>query len=222
MDASSFLALWSSSELYLILGVTMLTTVLSTALSTAIGLPLAWAMVARRFPGRRMLERLLSTLMGLPPVVAGLLVFMLLSRSGPLGSMHLLFTPAAMIIAQIILVTPVIATMAKSAMAQKSGLIHETCVGLRLSGKAELTLLLSECRGALTAALLAGFGRAISEVGAVMIVGGNIQYKTRVMTTSIVLETGKGNFEMALTLGLILLIIAFAVNAVLLKLRSDI
>lgn len=150
--------------------------------------------------------------MGIPPVLAGLMVYMLLSNGRMLGVYRLLFTPMAMIIAQVLIVTPIIAGLTITAVALKSRAVTESCKGLGLSRLKAYTLLIHECRQPILSAVLAGYGRAISEVGAVMLVGGNIQYNTRVMTTAIVLETGKGNYERAVLLGISLLFISFIVN----------
>jgi tungstate transport system permease protein len=152
--------------------------------------------------------------MGLPPVVAGLVVFMLLSRSGPFGSLKLLFSVTAMVIAQVILITPIITGLSASVSSARAGRLKETATGLGIGRFRQVLLLLSECRVQLISVALTGFGRAISEVGAVQLVGGNIQYKTRVMTTAIMLETNKGNFEFAVALGIILLLLAFIFNSV--------
>jgi len=199
-------------ELWQIIGVTMVMTFASTAISCALGIFPGIFIGSRRFRGKKLLMKILYTFMGLPPVVAGLFVFLLLSNRGPLGSLHLLFSVEAMVIAQCVLIVPIITGLTASAVALKNPVIAETSKGLRLSGWRQLTLLLRECRGALISVALTGFGRAISEVGAVNLVGGNIRFKTRVMTTAIMFETGMGNFELAIALGILLLTIAFAVN----------
>ncbi|HQK74200.1 MAG TPA: ABC transporter permease [Clostridiales bacterium] len=199
-------------ELWQIIGVTLVMTFASTAISCALGIFPGIFIGSRRFRGKKLLMKILYTFMGLPPVVAGLVVFLLLSNRGPLGSLHLLFSVEAMVIAQCVLIVPIITGLTASAVALKYPVIAETSKGLRLSGWKQLLLLLSECRGALISVALTGFGRAISEVGAVNLVGGNIRFKTRVMTTSIMFETGMGNFELAIALGILLLTIAFAVN----------
>ena len=185
----------------------------AVAFACLIGFPLgAWLALAR-FPGRGAAVTALNTLMGLPPVVVGLIVFLLLSRSGPFGVLGLLFTPTAMIIAQTILVTPIIAALTRQLVAD---LWDEYGEHLRSMGATRgdiIATLLWDGRFSLVTAVLAGFGRAIAEVGAVMIVGGNIDQVTRVMTTAIALETSKGNLAMALGLGIVLLALALAVNA---------
>lgn len=214
---NSFIQAWRllasfDGETYGIIALSLAVTVASTGLSALFGLPLGTLAGSRKFRGKKLLMRSIHTLMGLPPVVAGLLVYLFLSRKGPLGTLQLLFTPAAMVIAQILIVLPVVTGLTASAVRLKSAAIRETCRGLGLGEWKTLKLLLYECRYPLMSALLAGYGRAISEVGAVMLVGGNIQYHTRVMTTAIVLETGKGNYDRGLALGLILLLISFFIN----------
>lgn len=185
----------------------------AVAIATVIALPLGAAVALLRFPGRRAVTILLNAAMGLPPVVVGLVVYLLLSRAGPLGSYGLLFTPTAMVIAQCVLVTPIIAALARQTIAD----LHEEYDDyLRSVGAGPLQsigTLLRDGRYRLLTAILAGFGRAIAEVGAVLIVGGNINHVTRVMTTTIALETSKGNLSLALGLGLVLIVIAAAVNA---------
>lgn len=184
----------------------------AVALAGALGLPLGAALALARFPGRHGLVVLLNALMGLPPVVAGLLLYLLLSRSGPLGVLGLLFTPTAMILAQTVLVLPIVAALARQVV---EDLWEEYGEQLRSLGSERLGAvgtLLWEGRVALTTALLAGFGRASAEVGAVMIVGGNIEHVTRVMTTTIALETSKGDLPLALGLGLVLVLLSLLVN----------
>jgi tungstate transport system permease protein len=182
-------------------------------IAAAIGLPLGALIAVTRFPGRRSLIVLLNALMGLPPVVVGLLVYLLLSRAGPLGALGLLFTPAAMVIAQAILITPIIAALARQAIEDAWRGYQEQLRSLGVRpGQAALTLLW-DTRFSLLTTVLAGFGRAAAEVGAVMIVGGNIDGVTRVMTTAIALETSKGDLPLALGLGIVLVTIVLALNA---------
>ncbi|MCX7745906.1 MAG: ABC transporter permease [Clostridia bacterium] len=201
-----------NNEVYGIILLTLVVTVLSTLISTAIGVPMGVILGSTDFKYRKWILSFVNTFMGLPPVVAGLLVYILLSRKGSLGELKLLFTPTAMVIAQVLIVLPIIIGLTASAVKLRAASIRETCLGLALSRTLTLKLLLYECRYSVVSVLLAGYGRAVSEVGAVMLVGGNIQYNTRVMTTSIVLETGKGNYDRALALGFILLMISFLVN----------
>jgi tungstate transport system permease protein len=182
-------------------------------IATALGLPLGALLAVKRFAGRRTVIVLLNALMGLPPVVVGLLIYLLLSRAGPLGELGLLFTPGAMIIAQSVLVLPIIAALARQALEDAWREYEEQ---LRSLGARELEAaftLIWDARFSLVTAILAGLGRAAAEVGAVMIVGGNIDGVTRVMTTAIALETSKGDLPLALGLGFVLIAIVLAVNA---------
>ena len=184
----------------------------AVVIACAIGFPLGAALALARFPGRGAAVATLNALMGLPPVVVGLVVFLALSRSGPFGVLGLLFTPTAMIIAQTILVTPIIAALTRQTVEDLWAEYSEHLRSLGASGGDTIATLLWDGRFSLTTTALAGFGRAIAEVGAVMIVGGNIDNVTRVMTTAIALETSKGNLAMALGLGIVLLALALAVN----------
>ena len=188
---------------------------LAVVIASAIGFTLGGALAVYRFPGRGAMAALLSALMGLPPVVAGLLVYLLLSNAGPLGVLQLLYTPTAMIIAQVVLVVPIIAALTRQACANLLEEYDEQLRSLGASSSAIVITLLWDGRYRLITAVLAGFGRAIAEVGAVMIVGGNIDHVTRTMTTAIALETSKGEIALALALGIVLLLTAFAVNAAL-------
>ena len=185
----------------------------ATALAACCGLPLGAAIAVGRFPGRQALTVLLNAMMGLPPVVVGLVVYLLLSRAGPLGAFGILFTPAAMIVAQTILITPIIAALSRQVVADAWSEYREQLTSLG-AGTASAALTLTwDTRFSLATVLLAGFGRAIAEVGAVMIVGGNIDGVTRVMTTTIALETSKGDLPLALGLGIVLIAIVLIVNA---------
>ena len=199
-------------EIWQIIGVTLRMTLTSTSISCLFGIPLGLLLGKNRFRGKEFVMRILYTLMGMPPVVVGLIDFLTLSHSGPLGSLKLLFSVEAMIIAQCLLITPVVAGLTASVIGINAPRLLETAKGMRLPGRTQTKLLLIENRVPLVSVILTGFGRAISEVGAVNLVGGNIQFKTRVMTTAIMLETGKGNFEYAIALGAILLFIAFIIN----------
>lgn len=185
----------------------------AVAIACAIGLPFGAAIAVGRFPGRHTLIVVLNALMGLPPVVVGLFVYLLLSRAGPLGSMGLLFTPGAMVIAQAILVTPIIAALARQVIEDAWEEYREQLHSLGETKLGAATTLLWDLRYSLVTIVLAGFGRAAAEVGAVMIVGGNIDGVTRVMTTTIALETSKGDLPLALGLGIVLLAIVLALNA---------
>ena len=199
-------------EILKIIGLTLLVTLSSTFFASILGIPLGSWIGSTSFRAKQPIVRSLNALMGLPPVVAGLVVYLLLTRKGPLGAYQLLFTVPAMILAQILIVTPIVASLTISGIHMKVKAVKETCTGLGLNRFQTIQLLLYECRYPMLSAIAAGFGRAIAEVGAIMMVGGNIQYKTRVLTTAIVLETGKGNYGKALALGIVLLLIAFIVN----------
>jgi tungstate transport system permease protein len=185
----------------------------AVACATVLGLPLGAAIAVAQFPGRRALVVLLNALMGLPPVVVGLAVYLLLSRSGPLGEFGLLFTPGAMVIAQTVLIVPIIAALARQAVEDAWREYQEQLRSLGVEGLDAALTLLWDIRFSLLTAVLAGLGRASAEVGAVMIVGGNIDGVTRVMTTAIALETSKGDLPLALGLGLVLILIVILLNA---------
>ncbi len=195
-----------------IVGLSLQVSLTAVLFACALGFPLGAILALSRFPGRGAVVAGLNALMGLPPVVVGLVVFLLLSRSGPFGVLGLLFTPTAMIIAQTILVTPIIAALTRQTVEDLWAEYGEHLHSLGATRADTIGTLLWDGRFSLTTTALAGFGRAIAEVGAVMIVGGNIDSVTRVMTTAIALETSKGNLEMALGLGIVLLVLALAVN----------
>jgi len=182
-------------------------------LGSALGLPLGALVAIGRFPGRRALIVLLNTLLGLPAVVVGLVVYLLLSRAGPLGSWGLLFTPGAIVVAQTLLVAPIVAALSRQVVEDAWGEYAEQLRSLGVGTLRAVRTLLWDARYSLITVALAGFGRAASEVGAVMIVGGNIDGVTRVMTTAIALETSKGDLPLALALGLVLILLVLAVNA---------
>ena len=200
------------SELLQIIGVTLRMSFFSTVISCLIGMPLGVLVSKSVFKGKRTIKKLTGTLMGLPPVVAGLIVYMLFTKYGPFGSLGLLFTVEVMVIAQCMLIIPVVINLTESMTAINAKRLTETAKGLNFSKLKTSLLLLSENKQSLLSVVLTAFGRSIAEVGAVSLVGGNIQWKTRVMTTAIMLETNKGNFSFALALGIILLLISFVVN----------
>ncbi len=185
----------------------------AVVLATLIGLPLGAAVAVARFPGRQAVLVVMNALMGLPPVVVGLVVYLLLSRVGPLGPLGLLFTPPAMVIAQTLLIFPIIAALARQAVEDAWAEYEEQLRSLGAHGIGAALTLVWDIRYSLFTAVLAGMGRALAEVGAVMIVGGNIDGVTRVMTTAIALETSKGDLPLALSLGIILIIMVLALNA---------
>ena len=184
----------------------------ATLIASAIGLPLGAWLAVSRFPMRRGVIATLNALMGLPPVAVGLIVYVLFSRSGPLGVLGLLFTPTIMVIAQVIIITPIIASIAHQALRELWADYRDLLISLNASRRQRIAALIWDGRRTLMTASLAGFGRAIGEVGAIMIVGGNIDNVTRVLTTAIALETGKGAFDLALALGFVLIALALAVN----------
>ncbi|MBF0393815.1 MAG: ABC transporter permease [Alphaproteobacteria bacterium] len=200
------------AELFAIVRLSLGVSLAAVAIAAVIGLPLGAFLALARFPGREVVLVALNALMGLPPVVVGLAVYVLLSRAGPLGSFGLLFTPGAMVVAQAVLVTPIIAALGRQAVADLWEEYGEQLRSLGAPRRRVIGTLLWDGRHSLITVLLAGFGRAAAEVGAVMIVGGNIKGLTRTMTTAISLETSKGDLAMALGLGMILLAVVAAVN----------
>jgi len=187
-------------------------TLSALGIACLIAFPLAALLAVRRFRWRRMVIAVLNALMGLPPVVVGLVVYVLLSRSGPFGVLGLLFTPTAMIIAQVIIIVPLIASIAHQSLRDLWHDYHDLLISMNVTQGQKLHTLMWDARRALLTAALAGFGRGIGEVGAIMIVGGNIDNATRVMTTAIALETGRGDFALALALGFILIVMTIAIN----------
>lgn len=215
MDGIGALELIVSGDarLFAIVGLSLFVTLSATFLASVIGMPLGALIALTRFPGRSMLIVVLNGCMGLPPVVVGLAVFLLLSRSGPLGDLGILFTPQAMIIAQALLIGPIIAALTRQVIEDLWAEYRDELVAMGLGRTARVTALLWDARFSLMTILLAGFGRAAAEVGAVMIVGGNIDGFTRVMTTTIALETSKGNLPLAVGLGLVLIGVILLINA---------
>jgi tungstate transport system permease protein len=200
----------------ILMGIVRLSLIVSlsaVALAGLIGVPLGALVALTRFRGREAIIVLLNAMMGLPPVVAGLAVFLLLSRSGPLGSWGLLFTPQAMVIAQTLLVMPLIAALTRQTIEDLAAEYHDELAAMNVGPLGRVATLIWDARFALVTALLAGFGRAAAEVGAVIIVGGNIDGFTRTMTTAIALETSKGDLPLAIGLGLVLIAIVIIINA---------
>ena len=200
-------------ELRRIVVLSLEVSVAAAVLACALGLPLGAWIAVRRFPGRRAVIVSLNALLGLPSVVVGLAVYLLLSRAGPLGSLGILFTPTAIVIAQTLLVLPIVAAMARQFVEDAWGEYREQLTSLGVTPARAVPTLLWDLRYSLLTVVLLGFGRAASEVGAVMIVGGNIDGVTRVMTTAIALETTKGDLPLALALGLVLITVVLALNA---------
>lgn len=199
-------------DLFEIVGLSLSVSMTAVAVACAIGMTAGAAIAVTRFPGRGAIVVLLNALMGLPPVVVGLGVYLVLSRAGPLGVLGLLYTPTAMIIAQAILVTPVVAALTRQVVEDLHREYDEALKSLGVRGIGLVRTLLWDARYSLITVALAGFGRAVAEVGAVIIVGGNIDHLTRTMTTAIALETSKGNLALALALGIVLVGISLAVN----------
>ncbi|MCC6202176.1 MAG: ABC transporter permease [Gammaproteobacteria bacterium] len=200
-------------NLYEIVALSLRVSCSAVLIGAALGLPLGALLAIRRFPGRGGVITVINALMGLPPVVVGLFVYLLFSNVGPLGWLRLLYSPAAMIVAQTLLVAPILCALSRQTLADLNREYDEPLRALGVSGWRRVATLLYEGRHALITVGLAAFGRAIAEVGAVIIVGGNINHVTRVMTTAIALETSRGDLALALALGLVLLLIALAVNA---------
>ena len=197
-----------------IVGLSLSVTLTAVLIAAIVGLPLGALLALARFPGRSAVIVIINALMGLPPVVAGLVIFLLLSRSGPLGALGWLFTPKAMIVAQAILVMPIVVALTRQTIEDLWAEYREHLTSLGQTGLRAIPTLLWDARFSLATVLLAGFGRASAEVGAVLIVGGNIAGYTRVMTTSIALETSKGDLALALGLGITLLALTLAINAI--------
>jgi tungstate transport system permease protein len=201
------------AELWHIVLLSLEVSLSAVLLATLLGLPLGAAVAVKKFPGRQAVIVVLNALMGLPPVVVGLLVYLLLSRAGPLGELGLLFTPGAMVIAQTLLILPIIAALSRQALEDAWREYQEQLRSLGAEGLRAALTLVWDIRFSLLTAVLAGLGRASAEVGAVMIVGGNIDGVTRVMTTAIALETSKGDLPLALGLGCVLMAMVLALNA---------
>lgn len=201
------------AALLAIVRLSLIVSLSAVAVASVIGLPLGAVLALTRFPGRSVLIVVLNAFMGLPPVVVGLLVYLLLSRSGPLGSFGILFTPQAMVIAQAILIVPIIAALTRQTIEDLWREYRDELTAMDVGPAGRVATLLWDARFSLLTALLAGFGRAAAEVGAIMIVGGNIDGFTRAMTTAIALETSKGNLPLALGLGFLLISLVLAINA---------
>lgn len=203
----------ADATLFAIVWLSLIVSLSAVAVAALIGLPLGAVLALTRFPGRGVAVVVLNAFMGLPPVVVGLAVYLLLSRSGPLGSFGILFTPQAMVIAQAILIVPIIAALSRQTIEDLWLEYRDELTAMDVGPAGRIATLLWDARLSLLTALLAGFGRAAAEVGAVMIVGGNIDGFTRTMTTTIALETSKGNLPLALGLGLVLIALVVMINA---------
>jgi len=212
IQAAFWLIVTFDADLYEIAARSLLVTCSAVAIAALIGLPLGAWLAVSRYRFRRLVIAVLNALMGLPPVVVGLVVYLMLSRAGPFGVLGLLFTPWAMIIAQVVILSPLIASIAHQSIRDLWAEYHDLLLSLNTTRSQRIKTLLWDSRRALLTAALAGFGRGIGEVGAIMIVGGNIDHVTRVMTTAIALETSKGDFALAIGLGFVLIGLAVAVN----------
>jgi tungstate transport system permease protein len=209
------LLLSGNPEVWFITWTSLRFSVCSAALAGAVGIPLGVLIALKRFAGRRVLLAVLSSLMALPTVVVGLLVYSMISRAGPLGGLGLMFTPRAVIIGQAILAFPIVLSMTASSLSSINPLFPEVLTTLGASRRAIFWMSVRECRGAVLSAALASFGRVVGEVGAAMMLGGNIRWYTRTLTTAIALQTGMGELELGLALGIILMIMALGVNSLL-------
>ncbi|KQL48591.1 tungstate transporter permease [Brevibacillus choshinensis] len=202
-----------TQDVWEVIWLSLKVTTSSVLIGMLAGIPFGAFLGLYSFPGKRLIVALIYTCMGLPPVLVGVIVYLLLSRYGPLGSFDLLFSAKAMIIAQVVLVTPIMAGLTMAAVHSKERAYWETAKSLGASPLQMMLTIIREARGGIWSGVAAAFGRAISEVGAVMLVGGNIEHHTRVMTTAIILETRTGNFAAGLQLGLVLLAISFLFNS---------
>ena len=219
-EAVALILTWDP-DLIEIIGLSLRVTLTAVAVACVIGLPLGAVVGAFSFPGRTVVTVVFNSLMGLPPVVVGLIVYLALSAAGPLGPLGLLYTPTAIIIAQTLLVTPIVAALTKQVVEDLHREYAEQFSSLQVGPFDRVAALLWDARYSLLTVALAGFGRAVSEVGAVIIVGGNINHVTRMMTTTIALETSKGNLQLALALGVVLLSIAVLVNAGVMSIKAS-
>ena len=219
-EAMCLILAWDP-DLIEIIGLSLRVTLTAVAFACVIGLPLGALVGAFSFPGRTAATVVLNALMGLPPVVVGLVVYLILSAAGPLGPLDLLYTPTAMVIAQTVLVTPIVAALTRQVVEDLHREYAEQFSSLQVGPFDRVVALLWDARYSLLTVALAGFGRAVSEVGAIIIVGGNINHVTRMMTTTIALETSKGNLQLALALGVVLLSMAVMVNAGVMALRAS-
>ncbi len=211
-----------NAELYEIVGLSLMVSLSSVMISACLGIPCGALIGTHHFPLKSALLRLIYTFMSLPPVIAGLVVFLFIMRRGPLGSWGLTYTPAAMIIAQVCLVTPIITGLTYNVVRDKAPRVKDLAITLGAGRMDSLRLLIFELRIGILAAVVAGFGRALSEVGAVMIVGGNIKGKTRVMTTYIAQLKSMGDYSTAIAVGIVLLILAFFINTFLYNVQQKV
>lgn len=211
-----------NKDIYDVMFLSLRVSLTAVAIGAVLGIPLAAFLSLCRFPGRKLVLNLIFSLMGLPPVLAGLVVYLLLSQRGPLGYASLLWTPTAMIIAQVLLVIPIITGLSFVAIKGKEDILAETAVTLGATGTQTAFTVIREASAGIIAGILTGFGRVFAEVGAVMMVGGNIEHHTRVLTTAIILETRQGNFDAALALGIVLLVLSFIISSVLISFQKGV
>ena len=219
-DDALTLIISADSDLIEILLLSIKVSFSSLTIAGILAMPLGTILAISIFRGRRLVITFLNAMMGLPPVVVGLFLYLILSRSGPLGILELLYTPTAMIIAQVILIVPIVASLTYQVIEELNREYKDLFLSLKISPQKAVFAYLWDARYSLLTTLLAGFGRAISEVGAVMIVGGNINHLTRIMTTAIALETSRGELSLALSLGIVLLTITLLVNAIVMSIKT--
>jgi len=219
-DDALTLIISADSDLTEILLLSIKVSFSSLAIAGMLAMPLGTILAISNFRGRRLVITFLNAMMGLPPVVVGLFLYLILSRSGPLGILELLYTPTAMIIAQVILIVPIVASLTYQVIEELNREYKDLFLSLKISPQKAVFAYLWDARYSLLTTLLAGFGRAISEVGAVMIVGGNINHLTRIMTTAIALETSRGELSLALSLGIVLLTMTLFVNAIVMCIKT--
>ena len=219
-DDALTLIISADSDLIEILLLSIKVSFSSLAIAGMLAMPLGTILAISIFRGRRLVITFLNAMMGLPPVVVGLFLYLILSRSGPLGILELLYTPTAMIIAQVILIVPIVASLTYQVIEELNREYNDLFLSLKISPQKAVFAYLWDARYSLLTTLLAGFGRAISEVGAVMIVGGNINHLTRIMTTAIALETSRGELSLALSLGIVLLTITLLINAIVMSIKT--
>ena len=208
-------------EIYSVVGLSLYVSLTSTLISSFLAIPIGVLLGIKSFRGKKIVVRFIYTMMSLPPVIVGLVVFLLISRNGPLGHLGIVFTPTAMIVAQICLVTPIIIGIVYNGAKEKGEEIQNLAYTLGANKIQTLILLIRELRVHLFSAIVTGYGRAISEVGAVMIVGGNIKGHTRVMTTTIAMLKSMGDYETAIAIGIVLLLISFIINSILYRLQQE-
>lgn len=221
LNKALYLIFSGNAEICAIARLSLTVSLLATALAVLAGVPLGSWIAVKKFPLKKLLIALVNTGMGLPPVVAGLVVMLFLARSGPLGCLNWLYTPAGMILAQFVIALPIITALSVSAMQSVDPRFYQQVLTLGASDWQAIKVCLNEIRLTVLAAVIAGFGRLVAEVGAVMIVGGNIRHQTRMLTTATVMETNMGNFDMAIALGLILLTLGFIVNLALTLIQQN-